>query len=116
MAAVYGDLELPERALQFYQKALQIAQKLEDRSVVARLLNNIAAVYGDLGQPEQALEFFQQALVVDREVGVRSRIVKTLRNMAIVYQVLDRPAEAIALRARCAIALRAPIGPMNGST
>ena len=66
---VYQDLGKPEKALEYYEKALAIDEELKDIRGKATLWNNIGRVYQDWGKPEKAMEYFQKSLYLFKELS-----------------------------------------------
>ena len=56
-------------AIQSWQQALVIYQKLKDRNGEANSLGNLGIAYNSLGQYPKAIEFHQQSLAIFREIG-----------------------------------------------
>jgi predicted Zn-dependent protease len=57
------DLSIKERLRGNATAALEILQRLEDKSIrTARLNNSVALAYGDLDEPQKALEYFKRAV------------------------------------------------------
>ena len=69
---VYDSQGQYERALEYYQKALEIDIKVsgQDHLDVAKSYNNIGLVYNTQGKYEEALEYYQKSLDIKiRVVG-----------------------------------------------
>ncbi|MEQ9482893.1 CHAT domain-containing protein [Coleofasciculus sp. F4-SAH-05] len=88
-------LGFKQKALDYYNQALPLYRKLEDRAREAITLNNIGAVYSALGEKQQALEYYQQALSLRRAVSDRAGEVITLNNIGIVYSDLGEKQQAL---------------------
>src|SRR3712207_587989 len=65
-------------AIQSWQQALAIYQKIGDRNSQGGILNTIALAYRTLGQYQKALESLQQALALLKDVGDRGGVGTTL--------------------------------------
>ena len=65
---MYHQWGKPEQALEYYQKALEIAEERKDIREKATRLNNIGIVYQQWGKPEKALEYFEKALEIAEEL------------------------------------------------
>ncbi|MGJ5629441.1 CHAT domain-containing protein, partial [Nostoc sp. CALU 1950] len=103
------------KALEFYQQALAIREKIGDRSGVGTTLNNIGAIYYRLGQYPKALEFYQQALAISQQIGDRSGEGTTFNNIGGIYDSLGQYPKALefyqqALAIRQQISDRAGVG------
>lgn len=55
--------------LEVLHKAHEIAKKIKDRKLEARVLNNFGNIYRDLGDLANALNYFESALAINVELG-----------------------------------------------
>ncbi|MEM6810773.1 MAG: CHAT domain-containing tetratricopeptide repeat protein [Pseudomonadota bacterium] len=97
-----------QEALNYYQRALQIARDVGNRDQIDRITNNLAVVYGDLGAPHQAIEFLADVYESRKSLGNRDAAL-AMQNYAGALSMLGRDdeardifEEAIALRQRLA--------------
>ncbi|NEP83567.1 MAG: tetratricopeptide repeat protein [Okeania sp. SIO3B3] len=95
IGAVYRRLKEFPKALKFYQEALEIHQKNQDRFAIATTLDNIGVIYREQGKYSQALEFHQQALERREKLGDREGLAATIHNIGIVYRESGSYAEAL---------------------
>src|SRR5262249_14728882 len=56
-----------DRALDYFQRALNLFQRLEDRKGVSGSLTNVGLIYSVLGQNKKALDYYERALAVTDE-------------------------------------------------
>ncbi len=82
-------------ALEYYEKALEKAEKLGDKEGEACALGNVGIVYRIKGELDKALEHYQLALKIDREIGKREGEANQLGNMGIVYQTKGELGKAL---------------------
>ncbi|VEP15844.1 Tetratricopeptide repeat protein (fragment) [Hyella patelloides LEGE 07179] len=68
---VYSSLGKYQRAIDYYQQALEIAQDIGDRGHEGRSLGNLGLAYGSLGEYQRAIDYHQQALKIARDIGDR---------------------------------------------
>ncbi|NOR87766.1 MAG: tetratricopeptide repeat protein [Bacteroidales bacterium] len=73
------------KALESYQKALQIAEKSDNKAAQARALNNIASIQDELKNYSLALSYYQQAIDLKIQMGDEKGAMATKENMATVY-------------------------------
>ena len=59
-------------ALEYYERAKAIAERDEDRSLLAHVLKNIGEVHNSCGRPQQAVECFHRAIGLADAVGERT--------------------------------------------
>lgn len=91
----YRQLGQYEKALEFYDRALGIARRSQDDSVIASLLNNMAGVYRSRGDFAKALAFYEQSLETLTKSGDQRRIALTTSNIGAVYNALGQDAKAL---------------------
>jgi tetratricopeptide (TPR) repeat protein len=71
-------------ALENYQKALNIYQKIGLKTGISKALNNIGVVYKSQGNNEKALQYFIKALKIQIEIGEQTAPV-TMTNIGVIY-------------------------------
>ncbi len=81
----YDALSQFDYAHENYEKALAIAEKINDVEEIANILNNIGHVNFGQGNYSKAIGFFSQALVLDNERGIDEYISIDLNNIGKVY-------------------------------
>jgi transcriptional regulator with PAS, ATPase and Fis domain len=55
----------PKKAIDYYKKALKVAEDNNFEIMIAPMVNNIGAVYEDMGDYNKALEYYRKALDLD---------------------------------------------------
>ncbi|RMH69853.1 MAG: PAS domain S-box protein [Gemmatimonadetes bacterium] len=93
-----GNLEIefghPPNALEYYQRALQLAKTAEDWNRVIICLNNIGSYYKKhTTDYEEALHYYQQALAVNADDMPQGKA-QTLVYMGDLFTIWGKPAEA----------------------
>lgn len=76
------------------KEALEISQKLPDRSVTARVLYNIGDIHTQLGEHSRALEYFQRAEELWASLGDGHCQAYALRTLAIIQLFVGEYAQA----------------------
>ena len=71
-------------ALENYQKALNIYQKINHKTSISKALNNIGVVYKSQGNYDKALEYFRKALKIQIETGEQTAPV-TMTNIGVIF-------------------------------
>ncbi|HRG19149.1 MAG TPA: tetratricopeptide repeat protein [Flavobacterium lutivivi] len=71
-------------ALENYQKALNIYQKINHKTSISKALNNIGVVYKSQGNNDKALEYFRKALKIQIETGEQTAPV-TMTNIGVIF-------------------------------
>jgi len=110
---VYDSIGQPEKALDYYNRALSIRQEVGDRSGEAATLNNLGAVYYSIGQPEKALDYYNQALPISREVGEPLLEATILYNLGLAYGAMGQPQKALDYLKQ-ALSIRQEVGDRSG--
>lgn len=88
MGKIYSDVADWQKALEFYNQALDVFRSMPDgRQREAVTLNNVGMAYSRSGEQEKALEYLQQALTLHRTAGNKHSEAATLTNIGVVYRV-----------------------------
>jgi tetratricopeptide (TPR) repeat protein len=95
LGTAYFNLAEPKKAIEYYEKALRIAQEIGDRRGEGIRLGNMGNAYLDLGELKKAIEYYKQALKIDKEIGDRRGESADLRNMGNTYRDLGERKKAI---------------------
>jgi CHAT domain-containing protein/uncharacterized protein HemY len=101
------------KALQTYQRVLEIRRKLGDKAGIGQTLNNIGQVYNSLQQNDKALEILQQALTIRREIKDRAGEGETLDILGAVYLILEQDEKSLETLQQ-ALAIRREVKDRNG--
>ncbi|MBD2339132.1 tetratricopeptide repeat protein [Calothrix sp. FACHB-156] len=83
------------QALEKWQQALFLWQKVGDKKWEATTLFGIGRVYSDLGEKQKALEYYNNALPLMRAVSDRGGEARTLSNIGAVYLDLGEKQKAL---------------------
>ena len=69
---VFKNLKENQKAIAFYNQALQVARESKEQELEAEALNNLGLAYGlGLGEWQQSLKYYQQSLEIARETKNR---------------------------------------------
>ncbi len=84
-----------QSALQSWQQALIIYQKIKDRKGELASLNGLGNAYRNLGQYQKAIELHQQSLEIARQIGDRNGEVRSLHGLGAAYGSLGQNEKSI---------------------
>lgn len=83
------------QALVYYEEALGIAKKINNKVAVGRLYNNIAIIYKNQGRYPEALEMQFNTLKIKEEVGDKRGMAVSFGNIGIIYKNQDKYEDAL---------------------
>ena len=83
------------KALQLYERALELYRQESDRKGEAITIGVMGIVFKTLGQHTKALEYFERSLIMKRELGDRLEESKTLVNMGLFYKETSNYPKAV---------------------
>ncbi|HZT57017.1 MAG TPA: CHAT domain-containing tetratricopeptide repeat protein [Pyrinomonadaceae bacterium] len=83
---IYTDLAQYQKALDDFNRALNVARVVGDRQEELEAQGNMASVYLDLGEAQKSLELDRQMLPLARELGDRDDEASILINTGLLYQ------------------------------
>ena len=81
---IQGDME---KALEHYEKALEIHTEIGNKLGMTSALGNMGIIYRIQGDMEKALEHYEKALEIDYDIGNKQGMANQLGNMGVVYQI-----------------------------
>ncbi len=83
---VYDDLGELNKALEYYEKSLDISRKIGENYNIAASLNNLGIIHWEKGDLESVLEYQQEALKIFEKMGSKRTTAILLNNVGNVYQ------------------------------
>ncbi len=109
IGATFNSMGLPDSALVYQQKALEIAREARDPRGEGYALENMGYIYRNMGRFEDALENFQRSLEIDRELGLKRQQGYALAAIASTYRRMGRFQPAVSFY-RESLTIRQEIG------
>ena len=91
----YKEIEEDDRAIENFQRALDIFTELDYKVGIANTLNSIGLVYLSAGSYQDALDASMNALNVYREIGQRKEEAGALKNIGHIFYEWKRYSEAL---------------------
>lgn len=92
---VYGELGNIEKQIEFYKKALNIFEEIEDLKGISGGLNNIGAVFDNQGKVDLALEYYFKSLKISQKIQDRNEVAVRYNNIATIYHNQGKIEEAL---------------------
>ena len=87
---LYEKEERYQEALDLQQRALVLYQKIEDRTGMAVVFDNIASIYEDLNQFEEAYQYFKRAYANNQIAGNQSQLAMNLNDLGDTFRKRDQ--------------------------
>ncbi len=84
------------KAIEYFDKALKIAQEIGDRRNEGACFGNLGVAYRDLGEVRKAIVCYEKALKIAREIGDKRNESIWLNNLGIVLEDEKNYREALA--------------------
>ena len=75
-----------ELAIDLYYNALEMAERIQDSSALAKVNHNLAMIYDELEDYDEAIRYFQKSLVISQAIKDSVQIARSFQNIAISYQ------------------------------
>ena len=85
LAQTYQELGETNRAIVFYEQALDTAREIGNRKAESATLGKLGNLYVSQGEVSQAIKSYEQALAIAQEIGDRRAESATLGNLGNIY-------------------------------
>jgi len=79
---IKGDIP---RALEYYNRALNVLQLLGSKEGIASAMNSMAYLYINQGDSAKALEYYHKSLKVEEEIGSKEKMATSLKSIGAIY-------------------------------
>jgi tetratricopeptide (TPR) repeat protein len=90
LGILYYQIGSYKKSLEYYEKALKIAQDIGNRQNEGAVLGNLGLAYHSLGEAKRAIEYYEQALTIARKIGDRRNEGAWLGNLGVAYYALGQ--------------------------
>lgn len=97
LGVVLSDVGQTDSAIESFQEALGIFEKLKDDEQRAIALTQMGNAYIRRREPERAEKFYQEALDIQERIGDKSNLPVTLNGLGLVHLNRKRPQKALGL-------------------
>lgn len=109
LGSVYFHYGRPEQAVQWFEKALNLAQQIEDRSTQINALINLGLVLMNTGKYERAAKSYEKVLELSRGIADPGLSAMVQQNLGILYFQWGKPDKSVEAYEK-SIALRRKMG------
>ncbi|MCK4814715.1 PAS domain S-box protein, partial [bacterium] len=92
---VYTEFKKYNRSLDYFNKALNIYLKLENKADISKIYYAIGDTYYLLNKYKRSLEYFQKSLSLDEELGDKEGMAILYYNIGDVYELLAEYVKAL---------------------
>ncbi len=113
LGRAYADLRETPKSIEYFEQALTVFRKIEDRRGEGNALGNLGLAHANLGEPAKANEYYEQQLGITREIGDQRGEGMALGNLGAAYMILEETAKAIEYFEQALVVLR-EIGDRRG--
>ncbi len=93
----YDQLDKEDEALRYFQQALEVRRKLDDKRGIAVTLDAMAQIQEGNGKSADALKNYEEALRIRREIGDKNGVAGTLLDLGGFHLDLGHYDQALAL-------------------
>lgn len=93
----YDQLDKDDEALRYFQQALEVRRKLDDKRGIAVTLNSMAQIQEQSGKSAEAEKNYQEALAIRRAIGDENGVGGTLLDLGGFHLDLGHYDEALEL-------------------
>ena len=95
LGILYGQTGSYKKSLEYFEKALKIAQEIGDLRGEGATLGNLGLTYYYWGKMERAIDYCEQALSISKEIGDLRGEGAALGNLGLAYAALGKVERAI---------------------
>ena len=81
----YRDIGNYPKALEYYNRGLLLAEKINSQVDISNLLNNIGIVYIDTDEKDKAIGYLNKSFKIALEMGDSSGVASSYNNIGIIY-------------------------------
>ena len=83
---IYKKIGKDNKALEYFQESLKIAETNKDQNGISICLNKIGLIYKHLNQYKKALDFLFRAVETWKNLGNKKQMAASLNNIGLVYK------------------------------
>jgi tetratricopeptide (TPR) repeat protein len=83
-----------DKAIEYYEKDLEIFKKLGDLHGIAQTYNNLGLVYDSKGEWDKAIEYYEKSLEIKEKLGDKLNLMNVYNNLALWYEKMNQEEKA----------------------
>ncbi len=87
--------QLIKKALEYYEKGLEIQEYINDKAGISTSLNNIGAISLNQGKINEAMQLSKRSLQISKELGYPSHIMVSASSLKRIYQKQNKYKETL---------------------
>ena len=95
IGSIFIRMEEPDKALEYFLLARDVAEGVEDPMLQITILSNIGIVYKQREQYDDALEIYEEGLRLSEEAGIPLRMAQNLLNIGNIKVDVGQPELAV---------------------
>ena len=95
IGSIFTRMEEPDKALEYFLLARDVAEGVEDPMLQITILSNIGVVYKQREQYDDALEIYEEGLRLSEEAGIPLRMAQNLLNIGNIKVDVGQPELAV---------------------
>lgn len=95
LAGVFIYTSKYDKAIKFYEEAIRITEKLDNKAKMNRLLTNLGVIYIYTGEYDRAIEISHKALRLAEVIGDKGQSTALFNNLGIAYHDVGEKDKAI---------------------
>lgn len=86
IAQEFKDAGVHSKALEYYNKLLNVEENLDNKSAISDVLNDMAEVYLDSGLYNTSIQTLEKSVSIKKEIGDEEGASKVLNNMGRIFE------------------------------
>ncbi|WP_143960883.1 ATP-binding protein [Litoribacter populi] len=95
IGVVFRNLDLQERALEYYEHALVLSKEIGNKKEEGYALNNIAQILNYQGHSREALDYYKDAEAIFKSINHQEGLGYTYIGLSAVYRGMEKYIDAI---------------------
>lgn len=94
LAYLYWQISARLEAIHYFNKSIEINQKVGNKNALKTLYNNLGLIYSENEEYQKAIDYFEKSLQLNMERGNKEEIIADYLNIALSFQALGYYSES----------------------